>query len=98
PPTPTPITSTTLYRSFSPRDQVLMMFYKRLRELAVPEMMASILHETPGKPWKYYADMSRQLWDEARHSLLGEVGFVSLGLDWSQDRKSTRLNSSHVKT
>jgi hypothetical protein len=69
---------------FSPRDKVLMMFYKRIRELDVPEVMASILHETPGKPWKYCADMSRQLWDEARHSLLGEVGFVNLGLDWSQ--------------
>ncbi|HEX6987560.1 MAG TPA: hypothetical protein VF170_19430 [Planctomycetaceae bacterium] len=68
---------------FAPRDKVLMMYYKRLRELDVPEMMASVLHETPGKPWKFYADMSRQLWDEARHSMLGEVGFVDLGLDWS---------------
>lgn len=74
-----------LYDSrFSARDKVLMMFYKRLREIDVPEMMASILQQSPGKPWKYYRDMSRQLWDEARHSLLGEVGFVSLGLDWSQ--------------
>ena len=69
---------------FSPRDKVLMMLYKRLREIDVPEMMASILQQTPGKPWKYYRDMTRQLWDEARHSLLGEVGFVHLGLDWSQ--------------
>lgn len=69
---------------FSPRDKVLMMFYKRLREIDVPEMMASILQQTPGKPWKYYRDMSRQLWDEARHSMLGEVGFVSVGVDWSQ--------------
>ncbi len=69
---------------FRPRDKVLMMYYKRLRELDVPEMMASILHETNGKPWKFYADMSRQLWDEARHSLLGEVGFVDLGIDWTQ--------------
>lgn len=69
---------------FTPRDKVLMMFYKRLREIDVPEMMASILQQTPGKPWKYYRDMSRQLWDEARHALLGEVGFVHLGLDWSQ--------------
>ncbi|MBS0202499.1 MAG: hypothetical protein JSS49_06325 [Planctomycetes bacterium] len=69
---------------FSARDKVLMMFYKRLREIDVPEMMASILQQTPVKPWKYYRDMSRQLWDEARHSLLGEVGFVHLGLDWSQ--------------
>ena len=69
---------------FAARDKVLMMFYKRLREIDVPEMMASILHETTGKPWGFYADMSRQLWDEARHAMLGEVGFVSLGLDWSQ--------------
>jgi len=69
---------------FSPRDKVLMLFYKRLREIDVPEMMASILHESSGKPWEFYADMTRQLWDEARHAMLGEVGFVHLGLDWSQ--------------
>ena len=68
---------------FSPRDKVLMLFYKRLREIDVPEMMASIIHQTTGKPWKYYRDMSRQLWDEARHAMLGEVGFVSQGIDWS---------------
>jgi hypothetical protein len=26
--------------------------------------------------------MSRQLWDEARHALMGEVGFAALGIDW----------------
>lgn len=69
---------------FSARDKVLMMFYKRLREIDVPEMMASILHQTRGKPWEYYRDMSRQLWDEARHAMLGEVGFVHLGIDWTR--------------
>ena len=69
---------------FEARDKVLMMFYKRLRELDVPEMMSSIISETRGKPWKYYRDMSRQLWDEARHSMLGEVGFVQQGIDWTQ--------------
>jgi len=62
--------------------KVLMMFYKRLREIDVPEMMSSILAETAGKPWGYYRDMTRQLWDEARHAMMGEVGFASLGLDW----------------
>ena len=62
--------------------KVLMMFYKRLREIDVPEMMSSILHETSGKPWAYYRDMTRQLWDEARHAMMGEVGFVSEGIDW----------------
>jgi hypothetical protein len=69
---------------FSPRDKTLMMFYKRIREIDVPEMMASILAETTGKPWEFYRDMSRQLWDEARHALMGEVGFRALGLDWTQ--------------
>ena len=31
--------------SFESRDKVFMMFYKRLREIDVPEMMASILYE-----------------------------------------------------
>jgi hypothetical protein len=62
--------------------KVLMMFYKRLREIDVPEMMSSILSETAGKPWEYYRDMTRQLWDEARHAMMGQVGFASLGLEW----------------
>jgi hypothetical protein len=67
---------------FQSRDKTLMMYYKRLREIDVPEMMATILTETPQKPWGYYKDMTRQLWDEARHAMMGEVGFVKLGIDW----------------
>src|SRR5207245_3122542 len=46
---------------FPPEPKTLMMFYKRLREVDVPEMMASIITETPDKPWGYYRDMTRQL-------------------------------------
>ncbi len=67
---------------FQARDKTLMMYFKRLREIDVPEMMATILSETADKPWGYYRDMTRQLWDEARHAMLGEVGFVALGIDW----------------
>jgi hypothetical protein len=67
---------------FPPKPKTLMMFYKRLREIDVPEMMASIITQTPGKPWGYYRDMTRQLWDEARHAMMGEVGFVKAGVDW----------------
>ncbi|MBI2949577.1 MAG: hypothetical protein HYY23_18230 [Verrucomicrobia bacterium] len=67
---------------FPPQPKTLMMFYKRLREIDVPEMMASIIVETANKPWTYYRDMSRQLWDEARHAMMGEVGFANLGIDW----------------
>jgi hypothetical protein len=82
---------------YPPRPKALMMLYKRLREIDVPEMMASIIHQTKGQPWGYYRDMSRQLWDEARHAMMGEVGFIALGVDWTQARIthnwSARLNT-----
>jgi hypothetical protein len=68
----------------APFPKTIMLFFKRMREIDVPEMMASILNETSGKPWKYYRDMTRQLWDEARHAMMGELGFVSMGIDWSK--------------
>ncbi|MFP6855768.1 MAG: hypothetical protein VCA73_00740 [Roseibacillus sp.] len=77
--------------SFESRDKVFMMFYKRIREIDVPEMMASILYEMVtatgdeeegGRPWGFYRDMTRQLWDEARHAMMGEVGFARSGIDW----------------
>lgn len=71
--------------NFSARDKTLMMYYKRLREIDVPEMMASILFELRDKePWEFHYEMTRQLWDEARHAMMGEVGFHALGLDWTQ--------------
>jgi hypothetical protein len=80
-----------------PRPKTLMMLFKRLREIDVPEMMASIIAQTKGKPWGYYRDMTRQLWDEARHAMMGEVGFVANGIDWTRARIthnwSLRLNT-----
>jgi hypothetical protein len=73
--------------------KTLMLLFKRLREIDVPEMMASIVVETKGKPWDYYRDMSRQLWDEARHAMMGEVGFAALGVDWTRARIT--FNWSH---
>jgi hypothetical protein len=82
---------------YPPQPKALMMLYKRFREIDVPEMMASIIVQTKGKPCEYYRDMSRQLWDEARHAMMGEVGFVALGIDWTQARIthnwSMRLNT-----
>ncbi len=69
---------------FSAADKTLMLYYKRLREIDVPEMMASILVELNGQPWEFYRDLTRQLWDEARHAMMGEVGFVSAGIDWAK--------------
>jgi hypothetical protein len=44
-------------------------------------MMSSILLETHNKPWEHYRDIARQLWDECRHALMGEIWFVSRGVD-----------------
>jgi hypothetical protein len=72
----------------------LMLYYKRLREIDVPEVIASIIAETTGKPWEYTADMTRQLWDEARHAMMGEVGFLQAGVDW---RQFVRINFTWSK-
>ena len=72
-----------LFREDIPaQPKTLMLYFKRMREIDVPEVIAGIMAETPGQPWEYYRDMTRQLWDEARHAMMGEVGFVSLGVDW----------------
>lgn len=58
----------------SMEERVYALLFKRLREMDVPEWMGPILYKTEGKPWEYYLDLSRQLWDEARHAMLGEIG------------------------
>jgi hypothetical protein len=65
-------------------ERVLALMYKRFHEMDVPEMMSSIVLQTKGKPWEYYRDMGRQLWDEARHAMMGEVWFAKCGVDWSK--------------
>ncbi|PYI56573.1 hypothetical protein [Paenibacillus flagellatus] len=79
-------------RGREPKERVWALLYKRLREIDVPEMMCSIVAETPDKPWDYYVDMGRQIWDEARHSMMGEVAFAKNGVDWT--RLPIRINFS----
>lgn len=62
----------------------LALLCKRTLEMDVPEMMASFLFERKGQPWEFYLDYSRQLWDEARHTMMGTVAFESRGVDWMQ--------------
>jgi hypothetical protein len=46
--------------------------------------MASFIYERSGQPWSFYLDYSRQLWDEARHAMLGSVGLKARGIDWTK--------------
>jgi hypothetical protein len=62
----------------------LALLCKRTLEMDVPEMMASFMVERREEPWEFYRDYSRQLWDEARHAMMGTVAFEARGVDWSE--------------
>lgn len=62
----------------------LALLCKRTLEMDVPEMMASIMIERPEQPWEFQLDYSRQLWDEARHAMMGSVAFEARGEDWTR--------------
>jgi hypothetical protein len=62
----------------------LALLCKRTLEMDVPEMMASFLFERKDQPWEFYLEYSRQLWDEARHAMMGTVAFESRGVDWTE--------------
>ncbi len=49
----------------------------RLSEINVAEGLGIVLYETTEKPWGFYFDISRHLWDEVRHSLMGEAAIES---------------------
>lgn len=63
----------------------LALLCKRTLEMDVPEMMASFIAERDDQPWEFYRDYSRQLWDEARHAMMGTVAFEARGVDWKRE-------------
>jgi hypothetical protein len=73
-------------------ERALALICKRLLEMDVPEMMASIIWRTreealaagTPKPWDYTAEMCRQVWDEARHSMMGEAWLAHRGIDFTR--------------
>jgi hypothetical protein len=67
-----------------PDERNLALLCKRTLEMDVPEMMASFLFERKNQPWEFYLDYSRQLWDEARHAMMGTVAFESRGIGWTE--------------
>ncbi|HEX6065217.1 MAG TPA: hypothetical protein VFZ04_13395 [Longimicrobiales bacterium] len=68
----------------SAAERNLALLCKRLLEMDVPEMMASFVTERTDQPWEFQLDYRRQLWDEARHSMMGEIAFEARGIDWTK--------------
>jgi hypothetical protein len=63
----------------------LALLCKRALEMDVPEMMASFMTERADQPWEFHRDYSRQLWDEARHAMMGTVALEAKGIDWKTE-------------
>jgi hypothetical protein len=55
-----------------------------LQEVQAADTCGSLLFEAPDMPWEFYFDISRQLWDEARHSAFGESKLLELGSSAAQ--------------
>jgi len=58
------------------------LLYVRLTEMHVVELLALPLCEWPEASFETHHDLARHLWDEARHSMFGEVAFETRGVDW----------------
>lgn len=69
----------------SAEERTLALMCKRTLEMDVPEAMARMIVEAEGQPWQFYVDMCRQLWDEARHAMMGSVYFENSNIDWRRE-------------
>jgi hypothetical protein len=68
----------------SAEERNLALLCRRTLEMDVPEAMASFLTERRDRPWPFYREYGRQLWDEARHALMGTVALTARGVEWTQ--------------
>ena len=53
-------------------ERLMQMIATRLGETTIAEALGFVLYEMKGQPWEFYADISRHLWDEMRHSVLAK--------------------------
>ncbi len=65
-------------------ERILALMCRRIVEMDVPEYMTRIIAQVQGEPWEYYVEMTRQLWDEVRHAMLGTIYFENRGVDWKK--------------
>jgi len=63
-------------------ERSLALMCRRILEMDVPEYLARVIALAQDEPWDYYVDMTRQLWDEARHAMMGTAYFEKRGIAW----------------
>lgn len=66
-------------RKTQPEAHRLWRFKHYVNEMTAAETLGSILWMTPEMPWEYQYNVSRHLWDEIRHSQLGQIRVKQLG-------------------
>ena len=67
-------------RETEPEAHRLWRFKHYLNEMTAAETLGSILWMTPEMPWEFQHNVARHLWDEIRHSQLGQTRVQQLGL------------------
>lgn len=83
-------------------ERTIALMCRRIVEMDVPEYMTRIIAQSKDEPWQYYVEMTRQLWDEVRHAMLGSIYFENRGVDWKKHiaihpGMSIRLGTLDVK-
>lgn len=71
-------------RKADPEGHRLWRFKHYVNEMTAAETLGSILWMTPEMEWEYQHNVARHLWDELRHSQLGQVRVQQLGLNVAQ--------------
>ena len=61
-----------------------------LQEVQATDSCASLLFDAPDMPWDFYLDLSRHMWDEARHSMFGEAKLAEFGSTAAEAGLSTK--------
>jgi hypothetical protein len=75
-------------------ERMFALLYKRLREMGVPEYLSAVMYRTKGKPWEYYVDLARQVWDEARHAMMGETALHAHGVAFYEFSVSVHISTA----
>lgn len=65
-------------------ERTIALMCRRIVEMDVPEYMARIIALADHDSWEYYVAMTRQMWDEARHAMLGTIYFENRNVDWKR--------------
>ncbi len=66
-------------------ERTLALMCRRIVEMDVPEYLTRIIGEAHDEPWDFFVAMTRQLWDEVRHAMLGTIYFEQRGVEWKRD-------------